>query len=86
MNRLGAEIIGIDASEKNIEVAKLHAKKNNLDIKYLCTSPENFKTDIKFDVILNMEIVEHVKDIDSFLKSCCGLLKKRGIMFVATIN
>ena len=86
MNRLGAEIIGIDASEKNIEVANLHAKKNNLDIKYLCTSPENFKTDIKFDVILNMEIVEHVKDIDSFLKSCCGLLKKRGIMFVATIN
>ena len=86
MNRLGAEIIGIDASEKNIEVAKLHAKKNNLDIKYLCTSPENFKTDIKFDVILNMEIVEHVKDIDSFLKSCCGLLKKRAIMFVATIN
>ena len=66
MNRLGAEIIGIDASEKNIEVAKLHAKKNNLDIKYLCTSPENFKTDIKFDVILNMEIVEHVNDIDSF--------------------
>ena len=86
MNRLGAEIIGIDASKKNIEVAKLHAKQNNLNIKYLCTSPENFKTDIKFDVILNMEIVEHVKDIDSFLKSCCGLLKKRGIMFVATIN
>ena len=86
INRLGAEIIGIDASEKNIEVAKLHAKKNNLDIKYLCTSPENFKTDIKFDVILNMEIVEHVKDIDFFLKSCSGLLKKKGIMFVATIN
>ena len=86
MNRLGAEIIGIDASEKNIEVAKLHAKKNNLDIKYLCTSPENFKTDIKFDVILNMEIVEHVENIDLFLKSCSGLLKKRGIMFVATIN
>ena len=70
MNRLGAEMIGIDASKKNIEVAKLHAKKNNLNIKYLCTSPENFKTDIKFDVILNMEIVEHVKDIDFFLKSC----------------
>ena len=77
MSRLGAEIIGIDASEKNIEVAKLHAKQNNLNIKYLCTSPENFKTDIKFDVILNMEIVEHVKDIDFFLKSCCGLLKKK---------
>ena len=86
MNRLGAEVVGIDASKKNIEVAKLHAKNNNLNIKYLCTSPENFKTDIKFDVILNMEIVEHVEDIDFFLESCCGLLKKRGIMFVATIN
>ena len=84
--RLGAEIIGIDASSKNINVAKLHAKKNNLNIKYLCTSPENFKTDIKFDVILNMEIIEHVEDVDFFLKSCAKLLKKNGIMFVATLN
>ena len=75
MKRLGAEVVGIDASQKNIGVAKLHAKKNNLDIKYFCTSPENFKTKIKFDVILNMEIVEHVEDIDFFLKSCTKLLK-----------
>ena len=86
MSRLGAEVIGIDASEKNIQVAKLHAKKSNLNIKYLCTSPENFITDTKFDVILNMEIVEHVEDVDFFLKSCSKLLKKGGIMFVATIN
>ena len=86
MCRLGAKVFGIDASEKNINVAKLHAKKNNLDINYECTSPENFKTEIKFDVILNMEIVEHVEDVDFFLKSCSQLLKKDGIMFIATIN
>ena len=86
MKRLGAEVVGIDASEKNIQVAKLHAKKNGLNIKYYCTSPENFVTNTKFDVILNMEIVEHVEDIDFFLKSCSKLLKKNGLMFVATIN
>ena len=85
MCRLGADVTGIDASEKNIQVAKLHAKKNNLNIKYLSTSPENFKTRVKFDVILNMEIIEHVEDVN-FLKSCSSLLRKDGIMFVATIN
>ena len=86
MQRLGAEVVGIDASNKNIEVAKLHAKKNKLNIKYFCTSPENFETKQKFDVILNMEIIEHVEDVDFFLKSCSKLLKKDGIMFVATLN
>ena len=86
MSRLGAKVVGIDASEKNINVAKLHAEKNNLDIKYFCTSPENFKINTKFDVILNMEIVEHVEDVDFFLKSCSKLLKKNGVMFVATLN
>ena len=86
LKRLGADITGIDASEKNINVAKLHAKKNNLQINYICSSPENFKTKKKFDVILNMEIVEHVEDVNFFLKSCARLLKKDGIMFVATLN
>ena len=86
MKKLGADVVGIDASEKNIKVAKLHAKKNNLDINYFCTSPENFNTKMKFDVILNMEIVEHVEDVDLFLASSCRLLKKGGIMFVATLN
>ena len=86
MSRLGAEVTGIDASEKNIQVAKLHAKKNNLKINYLTASPEDLKIDRKFDVILNMEIIEHVEDVDIFLKSCSSLLKKEGIMFVATIN
>ena len=86
MSRLGAEVIGIDASDKNIEIAKFHAKKDNLNIKYLCASPEQLNTSTKFDVILNMEIVEHVKDVDFFLQSCSKLLRKNGIMFVATIN
>ena len=86
LTRLGAEVTGIDASIKNINVAKLHAKKNNLDIKYFCKSPENFDSKEKFDVILNMEIVEHVADVNFFLESCSKLLKKDGMMFVATIN
>ena len=86
MCRLGAEVTGIDASEKNINVAKLHSKKNNLEIDYFCSSPEKFKAKDKFDVILNMEIVEHVEDVNFFLKSCSKLLKKNGIMFVATLN
>ena len=86
MARLGAKVVGIDASNKNINVAKLHAKKNNLKIDYFCTSPENFRPDMKFDVILNMEIIEHVEDVSFFLKSCSKLLKKDGLMFVATLN
>ena len=86
MSRLGANVTGIDASDKNIKIAKLHSKKNKLKINYLCSSPEKLKVTKKFDVILNMEIVEHVEDIDFFLKSCSKLLKKNGLMFVATIN
>mgnify|MGYP001278561712 FL=1 len=86
MCRLGANVVGIDASAKNIEVAKFHAKKNKLQIDYKVTSPENLKTIKKFDVILNMEIVEHVKNVDFFIKESSKHLKKNGIMFVATLN
>ena len=86
MSRMGANVTGIDASDKNIKIAKLHSKKNKLKINYLCSSPEKIKIKKKFDVILNMEIVEHVEDVDFFLKSCAELLKKNGLMFVATIN
>ena len=86
MSKMGANVTGIDASDKNIKIAKLHSKKNKLKINYLCSSPEKLKITKKFDVILNMEIVEHVEDIDFFLKSCSKLLKKNGLMFVATIN
>ena len=86
MTRLGANVTGIDASIKNINIAKLHAKKNNLKINYLCSSPEKLKIQKKFDVILNMEIVEHVEDINFFINSCSKLLKRNGLMFVATLN
>ena len=86
MSKLGANVVGIDASKKNIEVAKFHAKKNKLKIDYKVASPEKLKTQIKFDVILNMEIIEHVEDIDFFIKESSKLLKKNGIMFVATLN
>jgi 2-polyprenyl-6-hydroxyphenyl methylase/3-demethylubiquinone-9 3-methyltransferase len=86
MTRLGANVTGIDASNKNISIAKLHAKKNNLKINYLCSSPEKLKIQKKFDVILNMEIIEHVEDINFFINSCSKLLKKNGLMFVATLN
>ena len=86
MCRLGANVVGIDASKKNIDVAKFHAKKNGLKINYKVASPEKLKTKIKFDVILNMEIVEHVEDINFFIKESSKLLKKNGVMFIATLN
>ncbi len=86
MTRLGADVTGIDASNKNINIAKLHAKKNKLNINYLHSSPENLKIKKKFDVILNMEIIEHVDDINFFISSCSKLLKKNGLMFIATLN
>ena len=86
MSRLGANVTAIDASKKNIEVAKFHAKKNNLKINYLCSSPEKLNIKKKFDVILNMEIIEHVDDINFFIKKSSNLLKKNGLMFVATLN
>ena len=85
MCRLGADVTGIDASNKNIEIAKIHAEKNNLKIKYICTSPEKIK-DTQYDVILNMEIIEHVENVDLFLKSSVSLLNKKSLMFVATLN
>jgi 2-polyprenyl-6-hydroxyphenyl methylase / 3-demethylubiquinone-9 3-methyltransferase len=86
MARLGGSITGIDASEKNIKIAKLHSKKNNLKINYLNNSPEQLKDLEKFDVILNLEIVEHVENINFYIQSCNKLLKKNGLMFTATLN
>ena len=86
MARLGAKVNGIYASEKNIKVAKLHSKKSGLNINYLSTSPENYNNYENFDVILNLEIVEHVDDVNLYIKSCYKLLKNNGIMFTATLN
>ena len=86
MCRLGAKVTGIDASKKNIDIAKIHAKKNNLKINKINASPEKIDANKKFDIILNMEIIEHVENLDLFLKISSDLLSKNGIMFVATIN
>ncbi len=86
MSRLGADVTGIDASLKNIKIAEAHQKKSNLQIRYLNTSPEQLTENEKFDVILNLEIVEHVEDVDLYFKSCAKLLKKNGLMFTATLN
>ena len=86
LSRFGANVTGIDASEKNINVAKIHSKKNNLKITYICSSPENLDLKKKFDVVLNMEVVEHVNDVNFFIKKSSEFLKKDGLMFVATLN
>ena len=86
MSRLGGNVTGIDAAEKNIKVASVHSNKNNLKINYLNKSPEQLNEKEKFDIILNLEIVEHVDNLDLYLNSCHKLLKKNGLMFTATIN
>ena len=86
LSRLGATVTGIDASDRNIKIAKMHLEKSKLDIDYYCSSPEKFDAKEKFDVVLNMEIVEHVDNVDFFLLKSSELLKKNGLMFVATLN
>ena len=86
MARLGAKVTGIDPVKKNIEIAKYHLKRSKLNIKYYNFSPEKFKSNIKYDVILNMEIVEHVNNVDFFIKQSAKFLNKSGIMFIATLN
>ena len=86
LSRLGAIVTGIDASDRNIKIAKMHLKKSKLDIDYYCSSPDKFFAKEKFDVVLNMEIVEHVDNVDFFLLKSSELLKKNGLMFIATLN
>jgi 2-polyprenyl-6-hydroxyphenyl methylase / 3-demethylubiquinone-9 3-methyltransferase len=87
MARLGADMVSADASEKNIQVAGIHAKKMGLNIDYRHTSAEDLaQAGEKFDVILNMEVIEHVADVEGFVEACCKLLSPGGLMFVATLN
>ena len=86
MSRLGADVTGIDASQQNINIAKIHSSKRKLKIKYICSSPENLNIKEKFDIILNMEIIEHVDDVKLFLRNSSKFLKKNGIMYIATLN
>lgn len=87
MSRLGAEIVGADASETNIEVAKIHAEQTGVTVDYRATTSEALAAEgEQFDIILNMEVVEHVADVDLFMASCCEMVKPGGLMFIATIN
>jgi 2-polyprenyl-6-hydroxyphenyl methylase/3-demethylubiquinone-9 3-methyltransferase len=87
MARLGAEVVGVDASERNIEVAKIAAQKQNVSVDFRASSAENLASSgEKFDIILNMEVVEHVADVPAFLGACAAMLKTKGTMFIATIN
>ncbi len=87
MARLGASVVGADASETNIELARLHAVESGVAIDYRATTAEALAdAGETFDVILNMEVVEHVADMDLFIGKCGEMLKPGGIMFVATIN
>jgi 2-polyprenyl-6-hydroxyphenyl methylase / 3-demethylubiquinone-9 3-methyltransferase len=87
LKRLGADIVGVDAGEKNIAVAKIHAEKSGLEIDYRNQDVEELaKTDEKFDVVLTMEVVEHVADVEKFLAAAKSCLKPNGLLFVATLN
>jgi 2-polyprenyl-6-hydroxyphenyl methylase/3-demethylubiquinone-9 3-methyltransferase len=84
---LGGTVTGVDVVEKNIQVAKLHASQSNLPIEYRLSTAEQLVTEgVQFDVVLNMEVVEHVADLDAFLKSCSLLIAKDGMTVIATIN
>ena len=87
MARLGAEVTGIDIVEKNINVARIHAQEEKLRIDYrLMTAAELAESGARFDVVLNMEVVEHVADVAAFMRDCNRLTADNGAMFVATIN
>ena len=87
MCRLGAAVTGIDAGAEAIDVARLHAREADLDIAYDCAPPEDLEADGRsFDVVLNMEVVEHVADLDAFHAAACDLLRPGGAMAVATLN
>ncbi|MBC7585971.1 MAG: bifunctional 2-polyprenyl-6-hydroxyphenol methylase/3-demethylubiquinol 3-O-methyltransferase UbiG [Tardiphaga sp.] len=84
--RLGAEVIGVDPSATNISVAKLHAERAQLSIDYRCTTVEELDPLERFDIVLAMEVVEHVVDVGAFLNRCALLLKPGGLMVVSTLN
>jgi 2-polyprenyl-6-hydroxyphenyl methylase / 3-demethylubiquinone-9 3-methyltransferase len=87
MARLGASVVGVDPSEKNIKTATVHALEMELEIDYRVGLAEDLeRAGEKFDVVLNMEVIEHVADPAAFTKTCCAMLKQGGLMFVATLN
>jgi 2-polyprenyl-6-hydroxyphenyl methylase/3-demethylubiquinone-9 3-methyltransferase len=86
LSRLGAQVTGVDPSASNIAAAKLHADKSHLAIDYRCTTVEEIDPRERFDIVLAMEVVEHVVDVGAFLKRCAAMLKPNGLMVVSTLN
>lgn len=87
MCRLGAKVTGIDAGEKNIRIAHIHAEQEGLEIDYRHTLPEDLAIEGRqYDVVLSMEVVEHVADVDAFLEAACSLVKPGGVMLASTVN
>jgi 2-polyprenyl-6-hydroxyphenyl methylase / 3-demethylubiquinone-9 3-methyltransferase len=86
LSRLGAQVIGVDPSASNIAAAKLHADKGHLSIDYRCTTVEEIDPRERFDIVLAMEVVEHVTDVGVFLSRCAAMLKPNGLMVVSTLN
>lgn len=87
MARMGADVVGADASERNISIAKAHAEKSGVNVDYRAVTAEALaEAGERFDVILNMEVVEHVADVGFFLTTCASMVKPGGLMFIATIN
>jgi len=86
LSRLGAQVIGVDPSQSNIAAAKLHADKSHLSIDYRCTTVEEIDPRERFDIVLAMEVVEHVVDVGVFLQRCASMLKPNGLMVVSTLN
>jgi 2-polyprenyl-6-hydroxyphenyl methylase / 3-demethylubiquinone-9 3-methyltransferase len=87
MARLGADVVGADAAARNIPVARLHAEQSGLTIDYRHTTAEDLASaGEQFDVVLNMEVIEHVSDPAAYLSACHALLKPKGMMICSTIN
>jgi len=87
MARLGAAVTGVDPSEKNIKTASVHAKRGGLAINYRQGTAEALAdSGAQFDVVLALEVVEHVADVDLFLRSCGRLVKPGGLLFLSTLN
>ncbi len=87
MARLGADVVAADASRTNIEVARIHAESSGVAVDYRETTAEVLaEAGERFDVVLNLEVIEHVADIGLFMQACCSMVKPGGLMFVATIN